>query len=486
MGASVTVDTTSGSVRGKDLGDTVVYYGVPYAAPPVDQLAFAAPIPPTAWSGVRDATVPGPTAQHRAFATGTIPDPTVPGDDILTVNVWTPEASRAARLPVLVWFHGGAYIAGSPVSPWYDGRSFARDGIVVVTVGYRLGVAGFGVVPDAPHNRAVRDWLAALEWVRENIAGFGGDPDRVTIAGQSAGGGAVLTLLGTEGIDELVHGAIAMSPVTKVSSLEEAVRATAVAAERLGVEATAAAFASLPREVLADAPWSMSNVFGTSEVSVGELPAPAMLVPAVLASLPFTPVLDGELVKTPVAEGPRTGAGAAIPLLIGAVGQEFNGMAAGIPGAAALARQVLDGFGASGIADAYLEAQSTVPEGELLGQLLSDVFIRSAVPHVAEDRAHTWAYDFRWGSQGQIDPGRAFHCLDLPFVWNVLGRPESLRATGEASTALAAEMHDAWTAFISDGEPGWAPYARGRATRRFGLESGTVEDGYAAERLLPL
>lgn len=484
MGANVTAVTAAGRVQGKDLGDAVVFYGVPYAAPPIGDLTFAAPVPPVPWNGVRDATVPGPTAQHRAFAAGTIPDPSVDGDDILTVNVWSPAVAQEARLPVLVWFHGGAFIAGSPVSPWYDGRSFARDGIVVVTVGSRLGIAGFGTLPDAPQNRAVRDWIAALEWVQQNIGDFGGDPSRVTIAGQSAGGGAVLTLLGTPRIGALVHGAIAMSPVAKIASLEEAARATAVAAERLGVEPTAAALSRLSRETLADVPWTMPNVFGTSEVQMSRLPAPAMLVPAVLASLPFTSVLDGEWVTAQAPDGARSGPGAAIPLMIGAVGQEFTGMAAGIPGASALTRQVLEGMGASGIADAYLAAHDALPESDSLGQLLSDVFIRSTVPRVAENRDRTWVYDFTWGSRGAIDPGRAFHCLDIPFAWNVVGTPEADRVTGTAPQALAAEMHAAWTSFITGGDPGWAPYRENGATRRWGDVSETIANGYAAERLL--
>ena len=125
-----------------------------------------------------------------------IPEPSVPGESTLNVNVFTPAPATDAALPVLVYIHGGGYFAGSPASPWYDGAAFNRDGVVTVSISYRLGFDGFGWIADAPMNRGVLDWLLALEWVRDNIAAFGGDPARVTIAGQSAGGGAVLTLLG--------------------------------------------------------------------------------------------------------------------------------------------------------------------------------------------------------------------------------------------------------------------------------------------------
>ncbi|MFT4230348.1 MAG: carboxylesterase family protein, partial [Microbacterium sp.] len=261
--ASTTIAIADGRIRGLRRDGSTVFYGIPYAEIPIGPLAFEAPVRRAAWEGVRDATAPGATAQVQGFD-GTIPEPSVPGDDILTVNVFTPDPSARASLPVLVWIHGGAYIAGSPTSPWYDGASFNRAGVVVVTVGYRLGVTGFGLVEDAPANRGLLDWLAALKWVQENIAAFGGDPARVTIAGQSAGGGAVLTLLGTPEIESLAHQAIAMSPVTGLSSTAAARGAIAEISAGLNVKPTAVALSALPREALANAPWLMRNVFGAA------------------------------------------------------------------------------------------------------------------------------------------------------------------------------------------------------------------------------
>ena len=171
------VDTAAGRVRGFWRGSSAAFLGIPFAEPPVGDLRFAAPVPARPWSGVRDATQHGPTAQRTALSEITlIPEPSIPGESTLNVDVYTPSPSVGDALPVLVWVHGGGYVAGSPASPWYDGRSFNRDGVVTVCVSYRLGFDGFGWIEGAPSNRAVRDWLLALEWVQTNIAAFGGDP----------------------------------------------------------------------------------------------------------------------------------------------------------------------------------------------------------------------------------------------------------------------------------------------------------------------
>jgi carboxylesterase type B len=200
-----TVPTRLGPVRGEHRADgTLRFLGIPYAQPPVGPLRFTAPVPPRPWTEPLEATAYGPTAQRRPHsANPTIPEPSIPGDAVLNLNVFTPSIHGA--LPVLVWIHGGGFVAGSAASPWYDGASFNRDGVLLVSIGYRLGDEGFR------DNAAVLDWIAALEWVRDNIAAFGGDPNRVTVAGHSAGGTAVLTLLATPAADGLFHAAISAS-----------------------------------------------------------------------------------------------------------------------------------------------------------------------------------------------------------------------------------------------------------------------------------
>src|SRR5690606_26727625 len=182
----------------------------------------------------------GPTPQRREENDAMIPEASVPGEATLNLNVFTP--SLAGRFPVLVWIHGGGYSAGSIASPWYDGRAFNRDGIVTVSLSYRLGFDGFGSIDGAPDNRGVRDWLAGLEWVQRNIAAFGGDRGRVTIAGHSAGGGAVLTLLGMPTAQHLFHAGISFSGALGDLPRELAQRRSIRLAEMVGTEPTLTGF----------------------------------------------------------------------------------------------------------------------------------------------------------------------------------------------------------------------------------------------------
>ena len=233
------VTTIAGSVRGSAEEGAAVFLGIPYAAPPFGAHRLRPPAPAEPWEGVRGALEYGPTAPqpHRQFTL--IPEPVVDGEDSLNLNVFTPEPSAGAALPVLVWIHGGGFTAGCNRSPWYRGSRFAGDGVVVVNINYRLGAEGFMVIDDAPPNRAVRDWVAALEWVRDNITAFGGDPDRVTIAGQSAGGVACAALLTCPPARGLFRAAICMSG-SRIPGLEldDARGLTKEMAAHLGVPPT--------------------------------------------------------------------------------------------------------------------------------------------------------------------------------------------------------------------------------------------------------
>jgi para-nitrobenzyl esterase len=202
--------TTAGRVRGRLEGGLAVFRGIPFAQPPTGPLRFAAPQPPTAWDGVREAFSFGsPPPQSSTYG----PAPAPVGDDWLTVNVWTPAPDPAARRPVLVWVYGGAFKVGSADAPGYDGARLAREGeVVVVAFNYRIGVEGFAQIQGAPANRGLLDQVAALEWVRENIAAFGGDPDLVTVFGQSAGAASVAALLAMPRAAGLFRRAIAQSP----------------------------------------------------------------------------------------------------------------------------------------------------------------------------------------------------------------------------------------------------------------------------------
>ncbi|MCG7528095.1 carboxylesterase family protein, partial [Streptomyces sp. OfavH-34-F] len=217
-------ETVHGTVRGAYEDGVAVFRGIPYAAAPVGARRFRAPAPPESWTGVRAATAYGPTAPKRPYGPPLdrlLADPSVPGEDCLNLNVWTPDPAGAG-LPVLVWVHGGNLLHGSSALALYDGTAFARDGVVCVSVNYRLGVEGFAVLPDAPANRGLLDQLAALGWVRDNIAAFGGDPDRVTLCGESAGAIGVGALLTAPRARGLFRRAVLQSGVPSALPVAEA------------------------------------------------------------------------------------------------------------------------------------------------------------------------------------------------------------------------------------------------------------------------
>jgi len=180
---TISTGISTGKVSGAERDGVAVFLGIPYARSPFGPLRFAAPEPVDPWDGTREATRFGPRPPQPPMLPGQQPWDPAAGLDVLTVNVWTPDPGGSG-LPVMVWLYGGAYWMGSADWPEYDGTLLAREGVVVVTLNYRVGMDGFGQVPGAPANRGLLDQVAALRWVRENIAAFGGDPDRVTVFGE--------------------------------------------------------------------------------------------------------------------------------------------------------------------------------------------------------------------------------------------------------------------------------------------------------------
>lgn len=478
----------AGRVRGRRRPDgSVAFLGIPYAQPPVGPRRFGVPEPVAAWDDVRDAGAYGATPQRGDHGATLIPEPSIPGDDTLSVNVFATEApTGSAPRPVLVYIHGGGFVQGSPASPWYDGATFARAGIVVVTVSYRLGFDGFGLIPGAPTNRAVRDWIAALEWVHANVAAFGGDPDDVTIAGQSAGGGAVLTLLGMPAAQHLFRRGLAMSSaLTDIAPARAAALTTRLAA-RLGVAPTREGFAAVDELTVLSAQQQLA-----SERTGGVLP----WVRARLADgLSWGPVVDGDLVPRPTLDAIADGVGADKQLLLGTTDDEFTMITDGLadrlrPVPAALALALLGVR--HGARWRYIRAnkeQRRQGTAAFLGRYATDRLFRETVPRVADARggARTWAYRFTWPS-----PTRrwALHCLDVPFWWNRLDAPGvAAIAGGEPPQSLADQMHAAAVSFVRDHDPGWISWQdRPGATRIFGApgaQPAVDGDGFATVRAL--
>lgn len=485
-GPVVTIDT--GRVRGVWRETSAAFLGIPFAEAPVGTLRFEAPVPVAPWDGVREATELGPTPQRKQLAEITlIPEPSIPGESTLNVNVYTPAPGTPdAALPVLVYIHGGGYTAGSPASPWYDGRSFNRDGVVTVSISYRLGFDGFGRIEGAPSNRGVRDWLLALDWVQRNVAAFGGDPARVTLAGQSAGGGAVLTLLGMPSAQHLFRSVWCLSGAVGDVSEVRAKTFADTLARLAGVEATRDGFASLPETRVLELQDEASDPDGLD---------PTAGVAAMLQDgLPWGPMIDGDLITRPTLESLRAGVGGDKPLVLGATDDEFT-MATDdatkklrfLPASLVLGKFLTD----RSRRRAYLAANRTQRRkgtAAVLGRFLTDSMFRAPIVRIAEARAAhaTWVYRFSWVSPTL---GWAAHCLDVPFWFDCLDAGKvDLIAGDDPPQALADELHGAAVALVREGAPGWRAWSDAPgATRVFGGNApapAVLPDGYAEVRAL--
>lgn len=415
------VDAPAGTVVGRRTGRVRRFLGIPYAEPPTGARRFAAPVPRERFTKPYDASRPGATSQRvPLFATTTVPEPSVPGEDVLNLGIVAPAADDDRTLcPVLVWIHGGAFLAGSPASPWYDGRAFARDGVVCVTVGYRLGVDGFAVLDDVPPNLGLRDLLLALDWVRENIAAFGGDPDRVTVAGQSAGGMAVLALLSSPAGHGRFHRAVSLSGATVDVGTDAARGFLQRLGHRLGVPSTRAGFADRTVKDIQQAVIDLRNEHGDNSIVLG-------------------PYVGDDILPVPIATGLAV-RGHGVPLLLGATGDEFDGGAT---------------------------PQNPHPSASrAAGTRVTDTLLRAACPRAAAARrdatAGTWLYSFEWPSAVL---GGATHCIDIPYFFDVLDAPGVPEALGpNPPPELATSMHADLVRFVRGQEPSWA-----RATGRLG------------------
>ncbi|MFF1877603.1 carboxylesterase/lipase family protein [Leifsonia sp. NPDC058230] len=492
------VTTTAGRVRGLQRDGSIAFLGIPFAEPPVGELRFAAPVPHAPWTGTLDATAYGATAQRETLAEITlIPEPSIPGDSTLNVNVFTPSLPDAgdpdALLPVLVYIHGGGFVAGSPASPWYDGAAFNRDGIVTVSLSYRLGFDGFGWIEDAPHNRGVRDWVLGLEWVRDNIAAFGGDPARVTVAGQSAGGGAVLSLLAVPAAASLFHRAISLSGATSDLPLDEAEKLGRELAALGGVAPTRSGLGSLDERTVLELQGRVASPTVEADQS-GESGDPlAPLVRFATGGLSWGPVVDGEVLPESVSAALSRGVGADKELVLGATDNEF--VMALAPQAEALsavpAAAILSAFGLpEATVAAYIDAHPSRGTADLIGQYVTDRMFRVTAITLAAERARsgapTWLYRFAWPSP---TIGNSCHCLDVPFFFDCLAAERVAYLAGpNPPQELADEVHGSAVAFVSTGDPGWTPFDEAtRSTRVFDVPTHTETDGYTdVAALLPV
>ena len=462
-----TASTRYGTVSGSRLaGGITRFLGIPYAASPTGLLRFAAPQPPAAWDGVRECTAFGATPPKPAYQPPfdtILPEPDIGGDDWLSLNVWT--RAMAGSAPVMVWIHGGAFSNGNSAIPMYDGEAFARDGVVFVSINYRLGVDGFAYLPDAaaPANRGLLDQVAALEWVRDNIAAFGGDPSQVTIVGESAGAMSVSTLLGMPRAQGLFRRVIAQSGSAQFGAdPADATLVTGELGKVLGFEATAASLAGLDLDKLMTAQAAVRDAMAAA-------PDPARFGATVVpTSMAFLPVIDGDVLPVHPLAALAAGVGADVALLTGTNAEEFRLFLVPSGAAAFVTDESLPGFlGALGIpadiAALYQANRPAAAAGDVLCALMTDVFFRNPMLAAARARAAaggpapTYLYEFAW--QSPVQSIGAGHAMEIPFVFDNLTAADAESAIGsEPPAALAADMHAVWVRFAATGDPGWQPF----------------------------
>jgi para-nitrobenzyl esterase len=459
---TVTVQTSRGAVRGTVEGGIARFLGVPFAAPPFAENRFELPRAHEPWAGELDATRFGPTppqAPYQGIHASLLPTVAIEGDEILNANIWAPVgAMGGTRLPVMVWIYGGALIRGSNAWPTYVGAPFARDGVVYVALNYRVGVEGFGQLDGAPDNRGLADVVAGLEWVRDEIDAFGGDPGDVTVFGQSAGGVLVSTLLGTPPARGLFSKAIVMSAgLGPAPRRPERTLATAIA-EDLRIPATKQAFAARTPAELVDAQ--------TRALSGGTIGTSA-LFPTVVAG--------DQLLPEPLWSALEAGAADDVRVVIGttaAEGRFWYAPAVAPPG---LTREVVESavraFGLSPTALAVYERNRPGQDAAAIyGALVLDLICRVGLNSFADRRsvrgAPTWVYEFAWPSP-VLDLGPA-HCVDLPFFFDNLEDEWSRALAGDrAPQPLADEMHTALVRFARTGDPGWDAWTAARPVMTF-------------------
>lgn len=480
------VATRHGRVQGEVQEGVARFLGIPYAATPDGPRRFQAPQPPEPWDGVRPATTLGATPPCPGYRPPTdqiLYQPTIAGDDWLTANVWTPDPGGAG-LPVMVWIYGGAFSNGNSAIPMYDGHPFARDGVVLVTFNYRLGVEGFAALPGAPANRGLLDQVAALEWVQDNIASFGGDPTNVTIFGESAGAMSVTSLMTIPRARGLFTRAITQSGAVQAAA--DPADAALVAHELAAVldrEVSAPALRDVDPAVLIDAQRTVSDALALD-------PDPARFGATIVASsMAFIPAVDGDLIPEHPLHALEAGASSDVPLLTGTTTEEFRFFLVPAGIAAATTDEVLAGVAAARgipveVVELYRANRPGASPGDVLSAVLTDRYFRLPMHQVVQARgaAPSWVYEFAWPSD-HFDL-RAAHAVDIPFVFDALEARGADGLTGShPPQKLADEMHQRWVRFATCGDPGWPAYHEQRTVMVFDETGGhEVHDPRGDER----
>ena len=493
----VEVHVTGGVVRGEMNNGVARFLGVPYAAPPFGERRMKPPAPVTPWDGVRDATAYGATVPKGDYAPQyqpLFPEPVIPGEDCLNLNVWTPfDALGTPSLPTLVFIHGGTFMNGSGAVSVYDGSAFARDGVVCVTINYRLGADGFLFTEEdrgtANANIGVKDQIAALQWVRDNIARFGGDPARVTVAGESAGAMSVTTLLAMPAARGLFAQAITQSgAAAHTLPPDTAVTAAVTLAGLLGIQPTREAIKSTDIDLLVTTAADLVR-------DAQDNPDPQRWGALAARIIPFAPVIDGDSLPRHPLEALADGEASGVKVLLGTNSQEGRlflvapGMIDDIDEMALLASAAAYGLPTRDI-DVYRRNRPGASPGDLLAQIVTDWYFRVPALRLAEAHERgggtAWAYLFDRPSPEENNRLGSAHAVELPYVFDTVTDPSVEKLIGlHPSQAVADSTHAVWVRFITEGDPGWPPYTT--ETRTTGVLADTitvVDDPHGEERVI--
>ncbi len=463
---TVVVDTPAGRLLGSRKGAIASFKGIPFARPPVGPLRWRLPEPGEPWAGVRDATVFAPTCPQAPTQLETFMGMGVgeQSEDCLFLNIWTPACDGAKR-PVMVWIHGGAFVFGAGSHGVYHGGALAEHDVVVVTINYRLGAFGFLALGLASKGEApgsgtegLADQILALDWVKRNIASFGGDPGNVTIFGESAGGMSVSALLASPSARGLFHKAIAQSGAAHIGhDAERSVRAAQAFLEEMGLgdgEAHKATDARYSALIAAQIALLAKTNAGKDSRKLG--------------ALPFQPTIDGALIPAKPISLLREGAGRGIPLLTGTTKEEWRLFSTADPRLRLMSAknftervERLAGEAAPAVLDVYDEGSPF----ERFNALMTDKAFTVPAARLAEAQARVapvFCYRFDWRSNFLGGLMGACHALDIGFVFGTHKQrwAGTFFGTGTAAETLSRDMMEAWTAFAKNGDPSTASTGR--------------------------
>ena len=486
---NVIVTTRQGKVKGRLSDGVYVFKGIHYAAAPFGAHRFLPPQPVEPWDGIHDAFEFGPKPAEVPYPPPLdvlLPEIAAPGEDCLNLNIWTAK-SGAAGQPVMVWIAGGAFEHITNAA--CDGSRFARDGVVCVSINYRVGADGFLYLGDRIANCGLLDQIAALEWVRDNIAAFGGDPGNVTVFGESAGAISIAVLISIPSAQGLFRRAICQSGrAHPVLSAAAALRIGQRFAEQLGVAATreAIATASIENALQAQAAMSAGLAATRDFQHWGE--------EVVVSMMPWQPVIDGDVIPGRPIDLIAAGAAANIDLMIGTNCEEWrlffvpNGMAALITDAMLSVAVAAYGLPPEALST-YRGALPNASDGDLLAAMMGDWYFRMPAMRLADAHAETtttsstYVYEFAWRSPQFNGALGACHGIEIPFVFDTLGSGTDLLLGTNPPQQIADIVHAAWVAFARTGDCGWPKYdPEGRAAMRFDTRSEIVKDPWAPSR----